>query len=503
MLRASSTARAFTLVSMHLLLATALHAQLWQARDQAFIHDDGVDYEDAQFGFALAGGDWNGDGFSDLMVGEPNYQDLGGATHQFRGTALGLDSSSSTFGVQEQRRGYALAIGDFNADGFDDVAYGEPFYVEDGIEEGRVGLFRGSSSGLAFDQSFLQSLPDVPGAPENGDEFGAALAAGDFNGDGYDDLAVGAPGEDVGDVADAGSVTILYGSADGLTAVGSQIWHLDSTSVPESPGAGDRLGAALAAYRPNCDAYSELAIGAPGRTVGGFAGAGAVLLLTGSATGVGLPAGVLDESDAPISGDPRAGEAFGAALADADNLDGSPCGALLIGAPGERVGVVSNAGAVWYYFATTVRYTQEDFGYVSESGDRFGAALAPADFDDDGNFDLAIGAPGEAFTFGTRTGAVHVLFSYGGDPDPTRGQFLFARGGLESSEWIESAGEFGAALAAGDWNGDGTTDLAIGAPGAQVEGDVARGAVQIVYGALYAADFEDGAFGEWESHTPE
>ncbi len=343
MVRSASARTSILAVAAALGWGTATPAQLWEARDQVFVHDDGIDLEGAGFGFALAGGDWNGDGYSDLALGEPGYQDFGGGAHQFRGSVDGLIGSSSTYGIQEQRSGSAIAIGDFDDDGFDDFAVGEPAYVQSGIGEGRVVIYGGSASGPFFEQSLRQSLAGVPGAAEDGDEFGAALATGDFNGDGFADLAVGAPGEDVGALADAGSAFVFYGSETGLTVAGSQIWHFDSADVPESPAAGDRLGAALAAYRPDCDAFVELAIGVPGRTVGGFAGAGAVVLMNGTESGLGAPIGVLDESDAPISGDPRAGEAFGAALADAGNLDHASCGSLLVGAPGERVEAVANA----------------------------------------------------------------------------------------------------------------------------------------------------------------
>jgi hypothetical protein len=72
------------------------------------------------------------------------------------------------------------------------------------------------------------------------------LAAGDFDGDGFDDLAIGVPEEDVGGASDAGAVNVLFGSAAGLTAAGSQIWHQDSAGVPGAAENFDRFGNVLA-----------------------------------------------------------------------------------------------------------------------------------------------------------------------------------------------------------------------------------------------------------------
>jgi hypothetical protein len=87
----------------------------------------------------------------------------------------------------------------------------------------------------------------------------------DFNNDGFGDLAVGVPGEDLGSATDAGAVSVLYGSAGGLASNG-QVLTQDTAGVPGVSEDGDRFGTALVAGEFNGDAFGDLAVGAPART---------------------------------------------------------------------------------------------------------------------------------------------------------------------------------------------------------------------------------------------
>ena len=154
--------------------------------------------------------------------------------------------------------GHALRAGtipcldgpDFNGDGFADLAVGVPDENVGAVADaGAVNVLYGSASGPVGtgSQQWTQNSSGIAGNAETGDHFGAAVATGDVNGDGRDDLIVGAPDEDVGALGDAGSVQVLLGGPTGLTTTGTQTWHQDSSGVVDTVEAGDRFGAALAA----------------------------------------------------------------------------------------------------------------------------------------------------------------------------------------------------------------------------------------------------------------
>jgi hypothetical protein len=123
----------------------------------------------------------------------------------------------------------------------------------------------------------------VCGVPQ---ALGATSARADFNGDGRSDLAVGVGQEDLGAVADAGAVNVIYGSAAGLTATGNQFWSQESPGIVGGAEMGDNLGTAVAAGDFNGDGKADLGIGAPGESIRTVSGAGAVNVLYGSASGL-------------------------------------------------------------------------------------------------------------------------------------------------------------------------------------------------------------------------
>lgn len=413
--------------------------------------------------------------------------------------AQAFDNENLLFYVPQSgdQFGAAVAAGDFNGDGIDDLATGIPFdqglagdpILGCGAVVVRYGAPRGGLAlGLADD--FLNQLASgSPDPAEQSELFGAALAAGDFDGDGIDDLAIGIPQNRTGAPA-AGAVQIHYGRAGGIQLVGEHLLRPGAAGIPGPPENGARFGLALAAGNFDGDAYADLAVGAPNDDVGAAADAGSVTVFHGGANGLLPYAGYLiSQDEVDIADTAEAGEGFGYSLAAGD-FDGSGHDDLAIGVPFEDgLGAVQVLfGSQWgLLFANNQIYRRAGLGQPSTDG-RFGWALASGDFDGDGRADLAIGDPEFDFTVSgnlrQNAGAIHVIYgSTAGPPswfDLARTDFLH-QGNLYGATAQQTDDYFGQALAAGDWNGDGRDDLAVGQPGENL-GGVDRGGVTILTG---------------------
>jgi hypothetical protein len=163
----------------------------------------------------------------------------------------------------------------------DDLAVGAPYEDYGALADvGQLHVLYGTSSGLTSSGSL--HLPSVPGA-QAGYRVGSAFAAGDFDGDGFEDLAVGCPGRDFSAVVDGGLTAVLFGSMSGVLTTGYQVWHQNVPGIPETVEAGDVFGYALAAGDFDSDHLQDLAIAAPGESVGSVPTAGAVHVLYGVA----------------------------------------------------------------------------------------------------------------------------------------------------------------------------------------------------------------------------
>ena len=183
--------------------------------------------------------------------------------------------------------GLSLAVGDFNKDGFSDLAVGAPFDdLAPVFNTGVVHVFYGAASGLTCSNSVAWRENDFAGGSVQGEEiFGSALAVGDFNLDAYSDLAIGAPNDQVSN-AKAGSVRVLYGGSGGLAATGSQLWTLDTPGILGTAAPGDHFGFSLVAGNFGKGGHADLAIGIPFRAVGSADNAGAVIVIYGSNSGL-------------------------------------------------------------------------------------------------------------------------------------------------------------------------------------------------------------------------
>jgi FG-GAP-like repeat/FG-GAP repeat len=364
---------------------------------------------------------------------------------------------------------------DFNNDGFADLAVGvagENLGARSNA--GAVNVLYGAAGGLtgARSQLFTQDSSGVPGGSEPGDGFGDALAVGDFDGDGFADLAVGVTVEDLGAIVDAGAVNVLYGSAGGLTGAGSQLFTQDSPGVGSSAEREDNFGGTLAAGDFDGDGFADLAVGVWRENVGAAANGGAVNVLYGTAGGLtGTGSQFLTQASPGVPGVVEADDEVGVALGAGD-FNRDRFADLAVGAPGEDYAGAPDRGGAVNVLPGSARgltgsgsrlFTQNSPGVpgVAESGDNFGLALAVGDFAGDGFVDLAVGGAEDVGT-AEDAGAINVLPGSAGGLTGTGSQLL-----TRNSPGVPGSAEpndgFGfISLAAGDFDGDGDADLAVG-----------------------------------------
>ncbi len=387
-----------------------------------------------------------------------------------------------------------LAWGDFNGDGYHDLAIGIPAEAVGSLETaGAVQVFYSSSTGFAGhpDHLFTQDSAGIDGNAEANDEFGNALAVGDFDGDGFDDLAIGSHYETVNGVTDAGMVTVLYGDASGLNGTGSTQVHQDTAGMTDqAQSENDYFGGALAAGDINGDGRDDLAVGEHGALVDGKDRAGAVTLLFGSATGITTANNkLITQLTSNVDTDPEVGDNFGKALVIAD-FDGTGFADLVIASPNEsdssghaQAGMITIIEGIQTGISTnTIRnFFQGSFCDATETEDSFGQVMETGDFNIDGKPDLAVGVPNENNGSLVNMGMVAIVYS---------GQFGLSTTGARCigpahifNSGNQAHDQFGASLAAGDFDCDLDDDLAIGTPGRNVNGKPAAGAVVVLNGS--------------------
>lgn len=513
-----------------LALATCAAGQVWEVGNLSRVDPYGVQgYE--HFGRALALGNFDGDGLRDLAVAAPFWNDSSSPPRENSGKVIayveGLRWPYTPFlgPYDGDLLGWAVITGDFDGDGRSELVMGMPGMDAGGAEgAGEVvvmELGETDTGGLDWvnGQVFGEAEPGVPGQAEDGDSFGWSFAVGWFDGDAYQDLAIGVPLETLETVSpwllNAGSVTVLYGSASGLATGGAQIFDQDSGLGAAQAHA--RFGETLAAGDFDGDGYSDLAIGVPARDV--YAGslivdAGEVVVLYGSASGLSV-AGHLRLNESHVGGTIQAGDRFGAALAAGD-FEYSPicffvpCRAdLAIGVPGQldlghpesgKVVVVRGSAAGLDPADRLLLYQDVlgDGGSAPGDFEHFGSVLAAGSLRGPFTVDLVIGVPDQDVAGNDRQGMVHVVFGGSSGLLSQPGQFLVQRQGLASAPGAASD-RFGSSLAIGDLNGDQHGDLAIGIPWRAVSATAGAGMVQILYGALFADGFERGDTHAWIS----
>jgi hypothetical protein len=469
------------------------------------------------FGAALAVGDFNGDLVDDLATGIPFddgvadiEQDIGAVIVQLGALGRGLAAPAESLLLSQEigpdlsfdneRFGAALAVGDFNHDFIDDLVVGVPGNLVGGIATGGVQVYYGSMNAGVFDGGTV--LP-IGGAA--GDSIGAALATGDFDDDGFDDLAVGIPGQ----ASSAGAVFVLYGSAAGLTS-GGQLLQQNNPDIEDVGEANDKFGFALAAGDFNANGKSDLVVGIPNEN-----GSGAIQIFFGASSGLGLD--LVNDilwTQNSVAGTSEPNDKFGFALATGD-FDDDGRSDLAIGSPGEALGIsneITDSGSVAVLYGTPGGVSfdlarTQGWGQggllgleTAELGDRFGESLAVGDFDGDGRQDLMVGHPQEDLS-GSNDGAVTVLLG-GPSGFSASGSRVLAAGVEGLPGVVQASSNYGQAAASGDFDWDFRSDLVIGAPFYNASPLFDSGMQIVLYGSTFSDGFDGQGTGYWSGVLP-
>jgi hypothetical protein len=387
-------------------------------------------------------GDVNSDGYSDVLIADPWWPIPGinaGCIMIYRGGKLGLESQDRQV-VQGQGGGglfgtSARPAGDIDGDGYGDVVVSCPQWNGGQTQEGKIYVFRGRVDGPSNSVWWRRELNQANAA------LGSVIAIGDWNGDTFDDVAASAPAWDAAQLNE-GRVVVYNGSVNGPSLATS--W---STTGAQPLAA---FGTDIAnAGDVNGDGYEDLIVGSPGFMVQEDVVGRAYLFLGGENGLDALPSWTRDGS--------LPNEQFGSKVASAGDVNGDGYGDVLIGTPYVDAGPFNDLGAAYLYLGS-----ESGLGAVSAwsdagsaIGEKMGSSLAcVGDVNGDGLSDFAVGAVGRTVD-DANEGAVYIYY---GAADIASEPDVVLHENKDDAKYGWSV------ACAGDVNGDGYSDIAIGAP---------------------------------------
>ncbi len=483
---------------------------------------DGIDENDSS-GWSVSGaGDVNGDGLDDVIVGAYRANGFTGESYVVFGSKAGFGAAldlatlngSNGFRIDgiNERDGFGISVsglGDFNGDGLDDIIIGAPGVdqiLKASVGESYVVFGSAAGFGATFDLASLDGsngfrLPGIDSSDFSGH---SVSGAGDVNGDGLDDLIIGAFGASPGGEDQAGESYVLYGLEAGLIPATISLAALRGGGDFRLDGIdrGDRSGWSVSgAGDINGDGVDDVIVG----TSAG--GAGESYVVFGDRVGIGsLNLATLNGSNGFRIDGIDLGDRAGWSVSGAGDVNGDGVDDLIVGAryadpngnsaAGESYVVFGRDTAADGAFAATFSLSSLDGsnGFRLDgidANDFSGWSVSGAgDVNGDGVDDIIIGAIGA----NGRSGESYVVFGsaagFGAALDlaTLNGSNGFALSGIDADD------ETGRSVsAAGDVNGDGFDDVIVGAWGGDPGGDSRAGESYVVFGSSFSARADDGA----------
>mgnify|MGYP001420663215 CR=1 FL=1 len=397
----------------------------------------------ASFGFSVStAGDVNGDGYSDVIVGAVSYDSIEideGRVFVYNGSASGLSASANWTAESDQtgaQFGYSVSTaGDVNGDGFSDVITGAGLYDNGQSDEGRAFVYHGSASGPSV---FANKTLERNQANAS---FGCSLStAGDVNGDGYSDVIVGALFYDNGQTSE-GRVFVYHGSANGLS--GSPNWTAESNQAFAYFG-----NSVSTAGDVNGDGYSDVIIGAEAYD-NGQTDEGRVYVYHGSASGLSSSPNWTEESN-------QGGAFFAISVSTAGDVNGDGYSDVIVGSLNFTSGFAHEGKAFVYHGSSSGLSNSANWSALgNQAQSNFGYSVSTAgDVNGDGYSDVIVGAynydngqtdEGRAFVYHGSASGLSMTSNWSAEGDQTNAFYGFS------------------VSAAGDVNGDGYSDIIVGA----------------------------------------